>query len=123
MPIPFGQYGKALESLYTDKCDVIAVETRTDGKTGRTVRKETVLLRGIPCRLSFESVSETEDRARAADVPQGVKLFLSAKHKIPPGAIIDVTGRGGARRYRRAGKSALYGAHQEIPLRTEGEWA
>lgn len=117
------QYKNAVEGFYTDRCDVLVKESSVDEKTGRNVQREKILLRDIPCRLSHDSVRTTGNTSRAAAVMQGITLFLSSAYDVPPGAIIDVTRQGRRGRFRRAGKSALYRIHQEIPLEIEGAWA
>lgn len=71
-------YRKALQSLWTGVCTVyVRVPSPTpDPATGRTVWAVEAVAEAVPCRLSFETLSETQDESSAAKVTQSVKLFL-----------------------------------------------
>ena len=63
-------YRKALQSLWTGVCTVyVRVPSPTpDPATGRTVWAVEAVAEAVPCRLSFETLSETQDESSAAKV-------------------------------------------------------
>ena len=100
-------YRKALQSLWTGVCTVyVRVPSPTpDPATGRTVWAVEAVAEDVPCRLSFETLSETQDESSAAKVTQSVKLFLDPAVPLPAGSKLTVTqnGRDGRIRTERRG--------------------
>ena len=89
-------YRKALQSLWTGVCTVyVRVPSPTpDPATGRTVWAVEAVAEAVPCRLSFETLSETQDESSAAKVTQSVKLFLDPAVPLPAGSKLTVTQNG-----------------------------
>lgn len=104
----------AIETLYEDTCTVTAYEPVL-GEDGITGMEETILLEGLPCRVSFSSIPNTTDSMKPTKA-QAVKLFLSPDVTIPPGCRVDVTRYGQTTTYRSSGMPALYATHQEVNL-------
>lgn len=103
-----------IESLYEDTCTVYRSGTATNG--ARTSIVWTAVCEGIPCRLSFSSLS-----ANAADnadkVAQSAKLFVYPSADICEGdriVVRRVTGDVSA--WERSGLPAVYPTHKEIML-------
>lgn len=116
-------YRNALMRLWDGSCDVFVRETVINEANGRNEPVETCVLRGVPCRLSFSSVSATSENSEAALIQQVVKLFLAKDVEIPPGSKVVVTQEGKTEAYVKSGEPAVYRYHQEIILERFKEWA
>ena len=108
--------------MYCGTCDVIEHRKTTDPITKKTIYVDTVVLVAQPCRLSYKSISST-DEGDAASVSQEIKLFLSPDVTIKSGSKIEVTQHGETKAYSKSGEAALYETHQEITLRLFDRWA
>ena len=121
-----------LEWLWRDSCSVYVQAEYTDPVTNITGFRETLLLKDLPCKLSFETSRHRANECAAVDgnhaaaLSQVVKLFLSPDVELPAGCKITV------RRFRqpdrihtfaRSGVPALFSDHQEIPLALWERWA
>ena len=115
-------YAQAMKSLWVDSCTVKVKQDIVNDK-GRTVQTEVTLFENQPCRLSFESVTVPTDTSSAAQEVQTTKLFIAKALDIPAGSKIIVTHEGITREYAKAGVSAPYTYHQQIPLELVEEWA
>ena len=115
---------KAQESQYRDLCTVYEYRDVTDEKTRLTRKEEAVLIRDIPCRLSFEllyGVTQTDTGSLTA---QRVKLFISPDVKIPAGCKAAVKlSSGELLNYGLSGLPAVYPTHQEIRMEPFKGWA
>jgi hypothetical protein len=112
----------ALERLWNDRCSVYCQEKVTDPDTHLTDFREQVLAEGLPCKLSFETLT-TAEKGHAAATEQKGKLFLSADVDIPAGSKIVVTRAGTGQTGRefafcRSGLAGIFRHHQEIYLDT-----
>lgn len=118
-------YRKALQSLWTGVCTVyVRVPSPTpDPATGRTVWAVEAVAEAVPCRLSFETLSETQDESSAAKVTQSVKLFLDPAVPLPAGSKLTVTQNGVTGEYVQSGEAAVHSNHKEVPLELFERWA
>ena len=118
-------YRKALQSLWTGVCTVyVRVPSPTpDPATGRTVWAVEAVAEAVPCRLSFETLSETQDESSAAKVTQSVKLFLDPAVPLPAGSKLTVTQNGVTGEYVQSGEAAVYSNHKGVPLELFERWA
>ena len=115
-------YKAAQRTLWCDRCTVTTKsDTKTTGK--RTVQEDVVLFADEPCRLSFNSVTETDETSHAARRVQSAVLLISTGRTIPAGSIITVTHEGVTSTFERSGVAAVYSYHQEIPLVLKKGWA
>lgn len=114
---------KAIESLYTGKCDIINQQKVKDPATKQTHFEDVTIATAQPCRVSFKSITSTEQGSGAASVKQSIKLFISPDIDITAGARIIVTQNGKTQEYKASGEPALYSTHQEVILELGGEYA
>ena len=115
---------RALERMYTDRCNVIVREKSVNPVNKRTEFTEVTALMDVPCRVSFAALSGA-DGSPAAAVGQDVKLFTAPEIAIPPGSKIIIT-RGGIKElnaYAYSSEPAIYPSHQEIRLELWKDWA
>lgn len=115
-------YAAAQRVLWCDRCTVTTKQDTVNSKK-RTVQEDVVLFADEPCRLSFNSVTETDETSNAARRVQSAVLLISQKRTIPAGSIITVTHEGVTSTFERSGVAAVYSYHQEIPLVLKKEWA
>lgn len=117
-------YANAIKSFWTGKCTVTVRNSGTTNEnTGRAVVSEVDTYINEPCRVSFDTVSETQPESNAARVVQSITLFVDRAVEIPPSSKITVTQNGVTATYEQSGKSAVYSTHQEIPLELFRGWA
>ncbi len=113
----------ALESLWKGLCTVTIREKQVNPITKRTEFVEAVFLDNQPCRLSFETLTSTDEANHAAVVGQATKLFLAPEISIPAGSKITVTQNGKTTDYSNSGEPAIHSNHQEIRLNLFEGWA
>lgn len=113
---------KAIEELYDHTCNVVVKQeyTKPNHSTGFN---EVDIISDQPCRISFSSVSDTEESTGAAKVVQTVKLFIAPEVKIPPGSKLIITHDGIESLFSKSGEPAIYPTHQEIMLEVWTKWA
>lgn len=113
---------EAIEKLYDHTCSVMVKQeyTKPNHSTGF---KEVEIITDQPCRISFSSISDTEENTGAAKVVQMVKLFIAPEIQIPPGSKIIVTHDDIESLFSKSGEPATYPTHQEIMLEVWEEWA
>jgi hypothetical protein len=106
---------KAVERLYFDTCTVYGFEEveRENGSTGFEMR---AVQSDLPCRLSYETVTNTEQTENVDKVVQTIKLFCSPNVIIKSGSRIDVSHNGEVKKFKSSGEPAVYKTHQEIVL-------
>ena len=109
-------YQDTLRRLWDGLCDVYIIETVRNKANGRDEPTEVQKLHGEPCRLSFSSISSTNEQDSAPRIQQALKLFISKDVSIPAGSKIVVTQEGQMNAYAQSGKPAVYSTHQEIML-------
>lgn len=112
---------KAMEDIYfTEKCDVIEMQSVRDEQTKITRTVEVKVLENQPCKVSFESLNTVGQTSTGAISKQSVKLFISSDIKISPGSKIVI----GSNAYKASGIPAVYtDTHQEIMLDIFDRWA
>lgn len=108
-------YEKALRSLWRD---ILTVEVFTpyEKANGATGMEPVAVIIDEPCKLSFSSVSVTEQGEDVARIAQAAKVFCGVALDIPAGSKITV--EHGSRKYvyKQSGAPSRYTAHQEIAL-------
>lgn len=113
---------KALELLYDGKCTITEHQkVKSTNKTTSFV--DAVVVEDVPCRLSFSSVTNTNQTDSAASVVQTTKVFLAPEITVKPGSKLAVTQNGITTEYKASGKPAFYSTHQEITVELFEEWA
>ena len=112
---------KAIESTYTDTCDVI--ERHKVKVDGVTKFREVRVVKNQPCRLSFSSITQTTQTDQGASLSQSTKLFISPDVVIKEGSKIVVARDGNTLDFKQSGVPAVYGTHKEIMLEVFKEWA
>lgn len=113
----------AQEELYLDLCTVTEYQEITDPDTHLTNWKEVVILKDYPCKLSFETMKETEPDGAAVGISQITKLFISPEVVIRPGSKISVTRGEKVMDYTNSGPPTFDKLHQEIMLTLFKGWA
>lgn len=113
---------KAIETQYKGVCTVTEYQSTRDETTKRTTQKEVVVLENQPCKLSFKSVTSTNDNENLATVGQSVKMFIAPEIKIKPGSKVSVIQNGVTTEYSQSGEPATYTHHQEIILELFKGW-
>lgn len=112
---------KAIEKLYTGLCTVTEFQT-VKNSSGITKPREVVVLKDIPCRLSFKAISAA-DMSYGNAVTQEIKLFIAPEIEIKDGSKITVTQNGYTVNYCKSGEPAVYLSHKEIILELFKGWA
>ena len=116
-------YRKAIEKLYQGKMTVVERQAKKDEITKRIEFDEVIVYRDIPCRLSFSNKNTTSEIDNAFNVTQQIKVFCATELNIKAGSKLIITQNNVTNEYVHSGKSAIYSAHQEIPLELFKEWA
>ena len=112
----------AIEKLYTGKCDVTEYKSVRDEVSKITKNKEVVVLKDVPCRLSFKNISSA-DLNYGNGLSHEIKLFISPDVEIKEGSKITVTQNGVTTEYCKSGEPAFYSNHKEIILTLFKGWA
>lgn len=112
---------KAMEDIYfTEKCDVIEMQSVRDERTKITKASEVKVLESQPCKVSYGSLNTVGQTSTGATNRQTVKLFISPNVIIKPGSKVVV----GQNTYKASGVPAVYtDTHQEIMLDMFDRWA
>lgn len=113
---------KALESLYDGKC-TITEHQKVQRENKSTGFEDVVVLQDQPCRLSFSTISSTNETDTASHLVQAVKVFLAPDIVVKAGSKLDITQNGQMTSYKASGVPALYDTHQEIVLELFKGWA
>lgn len=116
-------YGKAIQRLWTGKCNVIVRQGQLNKDNGRTEFIELTVYENVPCRLSFKSVTAANEVANATVATNVVKLFLGKDVPVPVGSKLVVTQNDVVGEYVGSGQAAVYSEHQEVVLERFKEWA
>lgn len=108
----------ALRGLHKDVCTIYTVDAENDWKP---------LYENIPCRISYDSISQAKqngsmERSRftrknlipAMEISAVIRLFLEAEYDVPAGSRICVIHNEKPLYFRAAGYSAGYSNHKEI---------
>lgn len=107
----------ALERLYTHSCDIYGYSSEKDEESGITKKKETLLYKDLPCRISFELSYPLEQTETTANSSQRVKLFVSPDINIPCGSKVSAAVNGEVISFGFSGEQAIYITHKEIRLK------
>ena len=113
---------KAVESLYDGICTITEYQ-KIKKENKSTAFDEVVVLENQPCRMSFKTVTPTNQTGTASDVTQAITVYLSPDIVVKPGSKLTITQNGVSTEYKSSGKSAVYSSHQEIPLVLFEEWS
>ena len=77
---------KAMEDIYfTEKCDVIEMQSVRDERTKITKASEVKVLENQPCKVSYGSLNTVGQTGTGATNRQTIKLFISPNIMIKPG--------------------------------------
>ena len=112
----------AIQSLYDGKCTV-TVRQEYEKDNGATGFQEVILFENEPCRLSFNSITSTNEEEAVATMSQVTELFISPEVDIPSGSKITVTQNGETVEYSKSGVRAKYETHQQIILQLWDRWS
>lgn len=103
--------------LYEDTCTVYAQTEEIDPETKRTKKAWHAVAEGIPCRLSFSSISAASSGDGADKAGQTVKLFTAPDTDIKPGSRLHIVRATGASSdWSMSGVPASYQTHCEYML-------
>lgn len=114
---------KAIESMYDRECDVIEYQSAINQKNKRTENKEVVVLKKEPCRVSYETISNTSETEMQNNTSQKIKLFIAPEIVIKEGSKIVVRKGNSTETFKNSGIPARYDTHQEIILENFKGWA
>lgn len=78
------QARQAIESTYDCLFDIVEYIPINDVTNKRTKYEETVVLENKPCRLSYKSISNSNQGEEVNDVTQVIKLFIAPEIRIKP---------------------------------------
>ena len=125
----------ACEALFDCVCKVM-VRNKFKAWDGSTRFKDEVLYDGLPCRISYESVSTSKKSSRfertsltrknntlGSEISATARLFVSADADIPPGSKIFIFKDGREFRFVSSGIAAVYPGHREILMAAYEEYA
>ncbi len=113
----------ALEQTYEGRCTVYAYKEAADEQTGLSRAEEAVVLRDVPCRLSFETWRPADVGELGAALDQVVRLFTAPETPVPAGAKVVVEQRGKKAAYLACGPGAVYRTHAETVLLLAQQYA
>lgn len=114
---------KAIESLYDGIC-TITEHQKVQKKNKSIGFQDEIVLVNQPCRLSFETINNTNSNdIGASSVVQVIKVFLAPEIKVKPGSKLTIIQNGIATEYKSSGEPAYYSTHQEIILELFKGWA
>lgn len=112
----------AIEKTYNGKCTVIEKQ-KIQNDDHSTAFKNIVICQNQPCRVSFESITSSNQTDSANAVSQTIKLFISPDLNIKPGSKISVEQDNLKSTYECTGIPAIYPTHQEIYLKGNKKFA
>lgn len=114
---------KAIESMYGGTCTIIERQkVKLPNKS--TGFKDIVVLEDIPCRLSFKTITNTNQAETGVSaVVQVTKVFIAPEIQVKPGSKLTITQNDVTTEYKSSGQPAIYTTHQEIELELFERWA
>lgn len=123
-----------LEQLWESKCSVWTFTDIFDEDTKQTTQTLVSVpnMLDLPCRLSYQQVSDVTSKSEAPVVQIIIKLFLPKTYTvdgeeielvIPAGSIISVTQHGRTGWFDRSGEAAVFSSHQEVILNVREAYA
>ena len=104
----------AARMLYTGSATVYNYRYTKD-EHGVDGKSEYIVLTGIPCRLSYDRKSPTEQDEAGNEV-QDITMFCDPEYDIPAGSKIVITQAGAVRKFQCSSPPAVYESHQEVEL-------
>lgn len=110
------KHREVIESTYDGICNIYEKRPYKDPATKVTSQKMVKVVEDQLCRLSFSSISATDDTETVSAFRQVIKLFLAPEIVVQPGSKIEVTQAGRTEFYSGSGQPAVYDSHQEIVL-------
>lgn len=113
----------AIETTYIGLCDVIEYVKSKNQKTKQNEYTEKVIYAKKKCRLSFETIKNTNQTETTNNATQIVKLFIAPELQIKKGSKIIVTQNNRTMEYKNSGEPAVYITHQEIVLDLFEGWS
>lgn len=119
---------KDIERLYTCRCNVYEKEEYVN-EAGITRHREALVLKDIPCRISystgmlFNKLNSGKEDKDAVKKPLFVKIFTSPDILIRPGSKIAVTNEKGEHTFWHSGERAEYSSHNEVLVEIFKEWS
>lgn len=114
---------KAIEDTYIGTCDVIEYRKTRNEENKQNEYSEEVVLSNKKCRLSFETINNTNQTSTTNNAIQIVKLFIAPELNIKKGSKIIVTQNNRTTAYKNSGQPAIYETHQEIVLDLFEGWS
>jgi len=108
-----------IESLYTGICDIYEYQKDTDPVSKITKNIETEVCINKKCRVSYKTISSSEQTDTTDNISQVIKLFIDPNLNVKPGSKIIVTQNGRSTSYISSGQPAIYTNHQEIILKLD----
>lgn len=114
---------KAIESMYDGTCTIIERQkVKLPNKS--TGFMDIVVLEDIPCRLSFKTITNTnQTETGVSAVVQVTKVFIAPEIQVKPGSKLTITQNDVTTEYKSSGQPAIYTTHQEIELELFERWA
>lgn len=114
---------KAIESMYDGTCTIIERQkVKLPNKS--TGFKDIEVLEDIPCRLSFKTITNTNQAETGVSaVVQVTKVFIAPEIQVKPGSKLTITQNDVTTEYKSSGQPAIYTTHQEIELELFERWA
>lgn len=75
---------QAIENTYDCLCDVIEYKSAKNNVNKRTEYKEETILEKQPCRVSYKTITNTNQSETENSVTQIIKLFIAPEINIKP---------------------------------------
>jgi len=106
---------KAIETTYTDTCNVYNFEKVLNGSI--TSNQKVIKYKNLKCALSQKSLATTEQTQSQNKVLYDAKLFLSPDVEIETGSYIEIKRYGKVLEFEQIGEPFIYSTHQEMLLK------
>ncbi len=114
---------RAIEDTYIGNCDVVEYRKTRNEENKQNKYSEEVVLSNKKCRLSFETINNTNQTSTTNNAIQIVKLFIAPELNIKKGSKIIVTQNNRTTAYKNSSQPAIYETHQEIVLDLFEGWS
>ena len=114
---------RAIEDTYIVNCDVVEYRKTRNEENKQNKYSEEVVLSNKKCRLSFETINNTNQTSTTNNAIQIVKLFIAPELNIKKGSKIIVTQNNRTTAYKNSSQPAIYETHQEIVLDLFEGWS
>lgn len=113
---------KEIEKTYKGRCRVVEYSKKRNSSTKINERIEKVVIQNVPCRISYEKISNANSGDTNNQVTQIIKVFIAPELIIKPGSKLIITQNGRTCEYKNSGLPAIYETHQEILLEIFKGW-